>query len=95
MSPNRPASSKKAIGPKLNGSISNGTPPNRRLSISGQPNGGGHGGRSGGKDSKKDTAKTASPGNNAAAAAPVGVAATAKEDVASQISVTDPVPSTP
>lgn len=94
VSPNRPASSKKAIGPKLNGSVSNGTPPNRRLSISGQQNGGGHG-RSGGKDSKKDTAKTASPGNNAAAAAPVGVAATAKEDAASQVSVTDPVPSTP
>ena len=94
MSPNRPASSKKAIGPKLNGSVSNGTPPNRRLSISGQQNGGGHG-RSGGKDSKKDTAKIASPGNNAAAAAPVGVAATAKEDTASQVSVTDPVPSTP
>ena len=94
MSPNRPASSKKAIGPKLNGSVSNGTPPNRRLSISGQQNGGGHG-RSGGKDSKKDTAKIASTGNNAAAAAPVGVAATAKEDTASQVSVTDPVPSTP
>ena len=94
MSPNRPASSKKAIGPKLNGSVSNGTPPNRRLSISGQQNGGGHG-RSGGKDSKKDTAKIASPGNNAAAAAPVGVAATAKEDAASQVSVTDLVPSTP
>ncbi|EER89674.1 hypothetical protein BDA96_10G163000 [Sorghum bicolor] len=95
VSPNRPASSKKAIGPKLNGSVSNGTPPNRRLSISGQQNGGGHGVRSGGKDSKKDTVKTASPGNNAAAAAPVGVAATAKEDAASQISVSDPVPSTP
>ena len=93
MSPNRPASSKKAIGPKLNGSVSNGTL-NRRLSISGQQNGGGHG-RSGGKDSKKDTAKIASPGNNAAAAAPVGVAATAKVDAASQVSVTDPVPSTP
>jgi len=77
----------------LNGSVSNGTL-NRRLSISGQQNGGGHG-RSGGKDSKKDTAKIASPGNNAAAAAPVGVAATAKEDTASQVSVTDPVPSTP
>lgn len=95
VSPNRPASSKKAIGPKLNGSVSNGTPPNRRLSISGQQNGGGHGVRSGGKDSKKDTAKTASPGNSAAATAPVGLTATAKEDAASQISVTDPVPSTP
>ncbi|CAN6170140.1 unnamed protein product [Urochloa humidicola] len=89
---NRPASSKKAIAPKLNGSISNGTPPNRRLSVSGQQNG--HGVRSGGKDSKKDTAKTASPGNNAAAAAPAPPAA-AKEDAASHISCTDPVPSTP
>jgi Ase1/PRC1/MAP65 family protein len=87
VSPNRPASSKKAVGVKVNGSVSNGTPPNRRLSISGQQNGGGHGVRSGGKDSKKDTAKTASPGNNAVAAAPV--------DAVSQISVTDPVPSTP
>ncbi|PWZ18854.1 65-kDa microtubule-associated protein 1 [Zea mays] len=95
VSPNRPASSKKAVGVKVNGSVSNGTPPNRRLSISGQQNGGGHGVRSGGKDSKKDTAKTASPGNNAVAAAPVGAAATAKEDAVSQISVTDPVPSTP
>ena len=94
VSPNRPASSKKAIGPKLNGSISNGTPPNRRLSISGQQNGGGHGVRSGGKDSKKDTAKIASPGNNnAAAAAPAPAAA--KEETASHISGTDPVPSTP
>ncbi|RCV21397.1 hypothetical protein SETIT_4G136600v2 [Setaria italica] len=94
VSPNRPASSKKAIGPKLNGSVSNGTPPNRRLSISGQQNG--HGVRSGGKDSKKDTVKTASPGNNnAAAAAPASVPAAAKEDAASHISGTDPVPSTP
>lgn len=90
MSPNRPASSKKAIGPKLNGSISNGTPPNRRLSISGQQNA--HGVRSGGKDSKKDTVKAASPGSNNAAAA---VPAAAKEDVASHISGTDPLPSTP
>nr|CAB3467914.1 unnamed protein product [Digitaria exilis] len=94
VSPNRPASSKKAIGPKLNGSVSNGTPPNRRLSISGQQNGGGHGVRSGGKDSKKDAVKTASPGNNnAAVAAPAPAAA--KEDVASLNSGTDPVPSTP
>ncbi|CAN6221521.1 unnamed protein product [Urochloa humidicola] len=94
VSPNRPASSKKAIAPKLNGSISNGTPPNRRLSVSGQQNG--HGVRSGGKDSKKDTAKTASPGNNAAAAAAAPAPpAAAKEDAASHISCTDPVPSTP
>ncbi|OEL20177.1 65-kDa microtubule-associated protein 1 [Dichanthelium oligosanthes] len=94
VSPNRPASSKKAIGPKLNGSVSNGTPPNRRLSISGQQNGGGHGVRSGGKDGKKDTAKTASPGNsNAATAAPAPAAA--KEDNASHISGTDQAPSTP
>ncbi|CAN6164150.1 unnamed protein product [Urochloa humidicola] len=93
VSPNRPASSK-AIAPKLNGSISNGTPPNRRLSVSGQQNG--HGVRSGGKDSKKDTAKTASPGNNAAAAAAAPAPpAAAKEDAASHISCTDPVPSTP
>lgn len=94
VSPNRPASSKKAIGPKLNGSVSNGTPPNRRLSISGQQNGGGHGVRSGGKDSKKDTAKIASPGNNNAAAVAPALAA-AKEETASHISGTDPVPSTP
>ena len=94
MSPNRPASSKKAIGPKLNGSVSNGTPPNRRLSISGQQNGGGHGVRSGGKDSKKDTVKIASPGNNNAAAVAPALAA-AKEETASHISGTDPVPSTP
>ncbi|KAG2605792.1 65-kDa microtubule-associated protein 1-like [Panicum virgatum] len=94
VSPNRPASSKKAIGPKLNGSISNGTPPNRRLSISGQQNGGGHGVRSGGKDSKKDTTKIASPGNNNAAAVAPALAA-AKEETASHISGTDPVPSTP
>jgi len=94
VSPNRPASSKKAIGPKLNGSVSNGTPPNRRLSISGQQNGGGHGVRSGGKDSKKDTTKIASPGNNNAAAVAPALAA-AKEETASHISGTDPVPSTP
>ncbi|CAL5047518.1 unnamed protein product [Urochloa decumbens] len=94
VSPNRPATSKKAIAPKLNGSISNGTPPNRRLSISGQQNG--HGVRSGGKDNKKDTAKTASPvNNNTAAAAPAPPPAAAKEDAASHISGTDPVPSTP
>ncbi|XP_062228787.1 65-kDa microtubule-associated protein 1-like [Phragmites australis] len=87
VSPNRPASSKKVLGPKLNGSVSNGTPPNRRLSIGGQQNGG-HGTRSGGKDGKKDAVKTASPGNASAAAA-------AKEDAASYISGTDPVPSTP
>ncbi|WVZ81346.1 hypothetical protein U9M48_028733 [Paspalum notatum var. saurae] len=97
VSPNRPASSKKATGPKLNGSVSNGTPPNRRLSISGQQNGSGHGVRSGGKDSKKDTAKTASPRNNSAASAPVAAptVATANEDVASHVSGTDPVPGTP
>ncbi|KAL6909864.1 hypothetical protein ACP4OV_001523 [Aristida adscensionis] len=90
VSPNRPVSSKKVLGPKSNGSVSNGTPPNRRLSISSHQNGG-HGVKSGGKDSKRDSAKGASPGNAAAAAAAV----TAKEDAASHISGTDPVPSTP
>ncbi|KAG8075768.1 hypothetical protein GUJ93_ZPchr0006g45060 [Zizania palustris] len=85
VSPNRPASAKKVPGTKSNGG-SNGTPPNRRLSISGQQNGG-HAARSGGKDGKRDSAnKTASPGNAASAA---------KEDACSHISGTDLVPSTP
>ncbi|EAZ36768.1 hypothetical protein OsJ_21104 [Oryza sativa Japonica Group] len=79
VSPNRPVSAKKVPGAKSNGSA-NGTPPNRRLSVSGHQNG-----RSGGKDGKRDSAKTASPGNVAAA----------KEDASSHISGTDPVPSTP
>ncbi|KAL5224505.1 hypothetical protein ABZP36_011144 [Zizania latifolia] len=84
VSPNRPVTAKKVTGTKSNGSA-NGTPPHRRLSISGQQNGG-HAARSGGKDGKRDATKTASPGNAASAA---------KEDASSHISGTDPVPSTP
>ncbi|XBH99231.1 65-kDa microtubule-associated protein 1-like [Triticum dicoccoides] len=85
VSPNRPATAKKLPGPKSNGTSMNGTPPSRRLSISGQQNG-----RSGGKDSKRDSATKAasSPGNGAAAAA-------AKEDASSHISGTDMAPTTP
>lgn len=94
VSPNRPASSKKALGPKSNGS--NGTPPNRRLSVSGIQNGG-HGVKSGGKDSKKDAAKTASPVNANAAVSPVNASAplAAKDDATSLISGTHLAPSTP
>ncbi|KAI4975421.1 hypothetical protein ZWY2020_049028 [Hordeum vulgare] len=82
VSPNRPATAKKLPGPKSNGTSMNGTPPSRRLSISGQQNG-----RSGGKDSKRDSATKAvsSPGNGAAA----------KEDASSHISGTDLAPTTP
>ncbi|KAG8094365.1 hypothetical protein GUJ93_ZPchr0012g20069 [Zizania palustris] len=86
VSPNRPVTAKKVAATKSNGSA-NGTPPNRRLSISSQQNGG-HAARSGGKDGKRDpaTKTAASPGNAASAA---------KEDASSHISGTDPVPSTP
>ncbi|KAE8787484.1 65-kDa microtubule-associated protein 1-like [Hordeum vulgare] len=82
VSPNRPATAKKLPGPKSNGTSMNGTPPSRRLSISGQQNG-----RFGGKDSKRDSATKAvsSPGNGAAA----------KEDASSHISGTDLAPTTP
>lgn len=95
VSPNRPATSKKVLGPKSNGSVSNGTPPNRRLSVSGIQNGG-HGVKSGGKD-KKDGTKSASPVNANAAASPVNTnaALAPKEDATSHISGTDPAPSTP
>ncbi|KAK3129064.1 hypothetical protein QOZ80_6BG0470980 [Eleusine coracana subsp. coracana] len=95
VSPNRPVSSKKVLGPKSNG-VSNGTPPNRRLSVSGIQNGG-HGVKSGGKDSKKDSAKTASPVNANVAASPVNAnaAAAPKEDATSHVSGTDPAPNTP
>jgi Ase1/PRC1/MAP65 family protein len=96
VSPNRPVSSKKALGPKSNGSVSNGTPPNRRLSVSGIQNGS-HSIKSGGRGSKKDVAKAPSPVNANAAASPVSAnaAAATKEDATSHISGTDLALSTP
>ncbi|KAE8679144.1 65-kDa microtubule-associated protein 1 [Hibiscus syriacus] len=78
--PTRSAGTKKVVGPRANGGA-NGTP-SRRLSLCASQNGS----RSAGKDGKRDSTRLA---------APVNFVAISKEDAASHISGTDPVPASP
>ncbi|KAK8620526.1 hypothetical protein V6N13_067000 [Hibiscus sabdariffa] len=78
--PTRPAGTKKVVGPRAIGGA-NGTP-SRRLSLSASQNGS----RSAGKDGKRDSMKLAAPAN---------FVAISKEDAASHVSGTDPVPASP
>ncbi|GAV85866.1 MAP65_ASE1 domain-containing protein [Cephalotus follicularis] len=79
-SPARPAGTKKVIGPRANGGA-NGTP-NRRLSLNTPQNGT----RSTTKEGKRD---------NTRPVAPINYVAISKEDAASHISCTEPVPASP
>ncbi len=80
-SPARPVSStKKVVGPRANGGA-NGTP-NRRLSLNAHQNGS----RSINKDGKRDPTRPV---------APLNYVAISKEDAASHVSGTEPLPSTP
>ncbi|XP_021288700.1 65-kDa microtubule-associated protein 1-like [Herrania umbratica] len=79
-SPARSASTKKVVGPRANGGA-NGTP-SRRLSLNANQNGS----RSGGKDGKRDSMRLVAPAN---------YVAISKEDAASHVSGTDPVPASP
>ncbi|TKY57347.1 65-kDa microtubule-associated protein 1 [Spatholobus suberectus] len=79
-SPARPVSSSKAGGPRTNGGA-NGTP-NRRLSLNAHQNGS----RSTSKDGKRD---------NTRPVAPVNYVAISKEDAASHVSGTEPIPASP
>nr|XP_004491431.1 65-kDa microtubule-associated protein 1 [Cicer arietinum] len=78
-SPARPVSAKKVGGPRVNGA--NGTP-NRRLSLNAHQNGS----RSISKDGKRD---------NTRPVAPVNYVAISKEDAASHVSGTEPIPASP
>lgn len=80
-SPARPVGTKKVVGPRANGGA-NGTP-SRRLSLNANQNGS----RSSAKEGRRDS--TSRP------AAPVNYVAISKEDAASHISGTDPVPASP
>ncbi|CAL0308912.1 unnamed protein product [Lupinus luteus] len=79
-SPARPISNKKVVGPRANGG-SNVTP-NRRLSLNAHQNGS----RSSMKDGKRD---------NTRQSAPLSYASSSKEDAASHVSGTEPVPTSP
>ncbi|XVF33939.1 hypothetical protein REPUB_Repub18cG0014300 [Reevesia pubescens] len=79
-SPARPAGTKKVVGPRANGGA-NGTP-SRRLSLNANQNGS----RSAAKDGKRDSMRVAAPAN---------YVAISKEDAASHVSGTDPVPASP
>lgn len=80
-SPGRPSlGSKKVVGPRVNGGA-NGTP-SRRLSLPAHQNGG----RSTPKDGKRDNTRPVAPSN---------YVAISKEDAASHVSGTDPVPISP
>ncbi|KAK8648618.1 hypothetical protein V6N13_129367 [Hibiscus sabdariffa] len=79
-SPGRASGTKKVVGPRANGG-SNGTP-SRRLSLNASQNGS----RSGTKDGRRDSTKLASPAN---------YVSISKEDAASHVSGTDPVPASP
>lgn len=79
-SPARPSGTKKVVGPRANGGT-NGTP-SRRLSLNATQNGS----RSATKDGKRDSMKLATPAN---------FVAISKEDAASHVSGTDPVPASP
>ncbi|RWR71837.1 65-microtubule-associated protein 1-like protein [Cinnamomum micranthum f. kanehirae] len=78
-SPNRPLAPKKVVGPRANGGGSNGTP-SRRLSLNA------NGARSASKDGKKESNRLS---------APLNYVAIAKEDAASHVSGSDPVPASP
>ncbi|XP_006575692.1 65-kDa microtubule-associated protein 1-like isoform X1 [Glycine soja] len=78
-SPARPVSSSKSGGPRANGGA-NGTP-NRRLSLNAHKNGN----RSTSKDGKRDNRLSA----------PVNYVAISKEDAASHVSGTEPIPASP
>uniref|UniRef100_A0A5B7AJ86 Putative microtubule-associated protein 1-like n=1 Tax=Davidia involucrata TaxID=16924 RepID=A0A5B7AJ86_DAVIN len=78
-SPGRPLGTKKVVGPRANGGA-NGTP-SRRLSLNAHQNGA----RSTNKDGRRDSRS----------AAPVNYVAISKEDAASHISGTEPVPTSP
>ncbi|KAE8680244.1 65-kDa microtubule-associated protein 1 [Hibiscus syriacus] len=79
-SPARASSTKKMVGTRANGG-SNGTP-SRRLSLNASQNGN----RSGTRDGRRDSTKLTSPSNHVAIS---------KEDAASHVSGTDPVPASP
>ena len=79
-SPARPASSKKVVGSRANGGA-NGSP-SRRLSLNANQNGS----KSAAKDGKRDSMRLASPAN---------YVAISKEDAASHVSGTDPIPASP
>ncbi|XP_022716839.1 65-kDa microtubule-associated protein 1-like [Durio zibethinus] len=79
-SPARPSGTKKVVGPRANGGA-NGTH-SRRLSLNANQNGS----RSAAKDGKRDSMRLA---------APVNYVAISKEDPASHVSGTDPVPPSP
>ncbi|XP_039000543.1 65-kDa microtubule-associated protein 1-like [Hibiscus syriacus] len=76
-SPARASGTKKMVGPRANGG-SNGTP-SKRLSLNASQNGS----RSGAGDGRRDCTKLASPSNRVSIS---------KEDAASHVSGTDPVP---
>ncbi|XVF70747.1 hypothetical protein PTKIN_Ptkin11bG0187700 [Pterospermum kingtungense] len=78
-SPARPSGTKKVVGPRANGGA-NGTP--RRLSLNANQNGS----RSAAKDGRRDSMRVAAPAN---------YVAISKEDAASHVSGTDPVPASP
>ncbi|KAK3175395.1 hypothetical protein Dsin_023250 [Dipteronia sinensis] len=81
-SPARPAGTKKVVGPRANGGGgANGTP-SRRLSL----NQNGSRSASAVKDGRRDSARLA---------APVNYVAISKEDTASHVSGTDPIPASP
>lgn len=82
-SPARPAGPKKVVGPRANGGA-NGTP-SRRLSLNAHQNGS----RSTTKEGKRESTGSIRP------AAPVNYVAITKEDSASHVSVSDPVPASP
>ncbi|XWS09743.1 hypothetical protein CRYUN_Cryun39dG0015700 [Craigia yunnanensis] len=79
-SPARPASTKKVVGSRANGGA-NGTP-SRRLSLNANQNGS----KSAAKDGKRDSMRLAAPAN---------YVAISKEDAASHVSGTDPIPASP
>ncbi|XP_077215338.1 microtubule-associated proteins 65-1 [Tasmannia lanceolata] len=83
-SPNRPLGPKKVVGPRANGSATNGTP-NRRLSLNTHQSSG-NGVRSTNKDGKSDKNRPV---------APVNYVAIAKEDAASHVSGSEPFPPSP
>ncbi|CAI0379316.1 unnamed protein product [Linum tenue] len=79
-SPARPAGPKKVVGPRANGGGSNNGTPNRRLSLNTPQNGS----RSASKERRE-----------ARLSAPTNYVAISKEDAASQVSGTEPVPASP
>ncbi|OVA20048.1 Microtubule-associated protein [Macleaya cordata] len=82
-SPNRPLGPKKVVGPRANGGAANGTP-NRRLSLNAHQ-GSSNGARSTPKGRRESTGQVAH----------VNHVAISKEDAASHVSGTDPIPASP